>query len=121
MVEAAAAARNGIKTALTEQESRASEGRSELVQHISNIDTVVRAAALKELGDVAVRRDWLQEKLQAAETTVERLRNRLVNRRMAREQVESLVGEHAARLREQEVRRAQQSLDDWFNRKDRTK
>lgn len=117
-VELAVAARDQTNAEAKALEQREREGRDELHRQIANADTVLRAAALKEIEGAGRRRSSLQEKIEKAEAAVQRLRAEFLNRRMARQQVESLVERDTARLREKELRRAQQSLDDWFNRKD---
>lgn len=116
-VEQAAAMRNRIEAEAIAEKDREREGRRELHRQIANADTSWRAAAAWAMEDATARRRLIEEKLAIAEATVERLRSGLLRRRMARQQVESLLEREKASAREQELRTTQQLLDDWFNQK----
>jgi flagellar biosynthesis chaperone FliJ len=117
-VELAAVARNRIEGEAIAEQVCERDSRRELHRQIANIDTLMRAAAASAMEDAVARRRLIHERLQVAEATVEHLRNAMLRRRMERQQVESLLEKETTRVREQDLRRAQQLLDDWFNQKD---
>lgn len=119
-VELAVLIRNQMEAEAKAEQEYEREGKEELHQRMGDADTVARFAAAAEMENAGKRRQFVQRKLDAANATVQRLRAQLLSRRMARQQVESLVEREIVRVHKQELRRAQQSLDDWFNRRDST-
>jgi len=120
-LDAAVGQRNRVAEELMEAKSREAQGRSAFVAGISDHDRTGRAAGMLEMEQARKEQPRIATRLEAAKAEVERQRDEFLAYRTARRQVETLVSAEQAALREESARRAQQTLDDWYSRRESRK
>ena len=118
-LESAVGQRSRIERELETARARQAQGRRRFVAEAGNGETVGWMAALVQMEQARTHGDRIEGSLAAAEAEVARQRQEFMERRVDREQVETLLdGAH----REAEIeagRRAQQMLDDWYGRREK--
>jgi len=120
-LEAAVGQRNRVAQELVEAKSRQAQGRSAFVAGISDRDRTGRAAGMIQMEQARKEQPHIATRLEAANAEVERQRDEFLAHRTARRQVETLVNAEQASLQEEAARRAQQTLDDWYSRRESRK
>ena len=115
--EVAAEARQRVVEERKRATERLRDGRDIFLLEAGSADTSRRAGGLAQLEQARRLQARIEPRLAAADAELARQRQEFLNRRIDREQVETLSAE-ARRAKEIEAgRRAQQMLDDWYGRR----
>jgi flagellar export protein FliJ len=116
-LEAAVGDRNRVAGELAVVVQRQAHGRKSFAAWAGDPDTAGRTGAMIAMEQARKQRTRIEPRLEAAEREVIRQREEFLAHRTERRQVETLVDEQQATMREETARRAQQMLDDWYGRR----
>ena len=116
-LEIAVGKRNRVAEQLAQAVQRQAQGRRNFANGIVERDTTSRTGAVMEMEQARRQQLRIEPRLAAADTEVGRQREEFLARRTKRRQVETLVDQERAMIREEAGRRAQQVLDDWYGQR----
>jgi flagellar export protein FliJ len=111
-LETALGEMNRLKAALLGTAQRGQEARRLLASSLQSGNPTDRVACLHEMGATDNLASALSRKLATAAPEMVRLRERLLAKRILRQQAESVIKESDARAESEEERRNQRDLDD---------
>ena len=116
-LELAVAERNRAQQEIALAAQRQVLGRRNFAAGIVEQNRLARAAGLFETEEARRQRLHLHPQLEAADAEVARQQAEFLQRRIGRQQVETLVENERGRAEVEAGRRAQQMLDDWYGRR----
>ena len=103
-----------MEDALTSASEKVDRGRKLLASALQSNELHNRVAGQVEIESGELCKAFLQKKVDEMSIVVEHARTGYLDKRVERQQVETLVETAEGLAAAEEVRKAQQSLDDWF-------